>query len=72
MIGGQWSKIFMVIFRSTLNGCLLFFSLASLTESRSFWYRVKDLFTLHNLADKVVVNIYVFIEQRKISFQKFY
>ena len=30
------------------------FSLVSLTESCSFWYGLKDLFTPHKLADKVV------------------
>ena len=29
------------------------FSLVSLTELCSFWYGLKDLFTLHKLADKV-------------------
>ena len=31
------------------------FSPVSLTESCSFWYGLKDLFTLHKLADKVVL-----------------
>ena len=30
------------------------FSLVSLTELCSFWYGLKDLFTLHTLADKVI------------------
>ena len=33
------------------------FSLVSLTESCSFWYGLKDLFTLHKLADKVVLTV---------------
>ena len=33
----------------------LHFSPVSLTESYSFWYGLKDLFTLHKLADKVVL-----------------
>ena len=37
-VGEQWSKIFMEIFRSV-----------SLTELCSFWYGLKDLFTLHKL-----------------------
>ena len=32
------------------------FSLVSLTELCSFWYGLKDLFTLHKLADKVVLD----------------
>ena len=31
------------------------FSVVSLTELCSFWYGLKDLFTLHKLADKVVL-----------------
>ena len=37
-----------------LNGFLPF-SPVSLTESCSFWYGLKDLFTLHKLVDKVVL-----------------
>ena len=33
------------------------FSPVSLTESCSFWYGLKDLFTLHKLADKVVLTV---------------
>ena len=51
-VGGQWNKIFMEIYRSILHGFLPF-SLVSLTELWSFWYGLKDLFTLHKLADKV-------------------
>ena len=32
------------------------FSPASMTESCSFWYGLKDLFTLHKLADKIVLD----------------
>ena len=46
-VGEQWNKIFM--------SCgFLLLSLVSLTELCSFWYGLKDLFTLHKLADKVV------------------
>ena len=51
-VGGLWNKIFMGIFRSTLHGFFLF-SLASLTESYSFWYGLKNLWNLHELADKM-------------------
>ena len=50
----DWNKIFVEIFRSMLHG-LLPFSLFSLTESRSLWYGLKDLFNLHRLAKKVVL-----------------
>ena len=50
-VGGQWNKIFMEIFRSMLHGFLPL-SPVSLTELCSFWYGLKDLFTLHKLADK--------------------
>ena len=52
---GQWNKIFMEIFRSMSCGFLLL-SPVSLTELCSFWYGLKDLFTLHKLADKVVLD----------------
>ena len=42
----------MEIYRSTLHGFLPF-SPVFLTELCSFWYGLKDLFTLHKLADKV-------------------
>ena len=45
----------MEIFRSMLQGFLLF-SPVSLTELCSFWYGLKDLFTLHKLVDKVVLD----------------
>ena len=51
-VGGQRNKIFMEIYRSILHGCLPF-SPVSLTELCSFWYSLKDLFTLHKLGDKV-------------------
>ena len=35
---------------------LPFFFVVSLTELCSFWYDLKDLFTLHKLADKVVLD----------------
>ena len=54
-VGEQWNKIFMEIFKSMLHG-LLPFSPVSLTESCSFWYGLKDLFTLYKLADKVVLD----------------
>ena len=54
-VGGQWNKIFMKIFRSMSRGFLLL-SPVSLTEFCSFWYGLKDLFTLHKLAKKVVLD----------------
>ena len=45
----------MEIFRSMSHGFLLL-SPVSLTELCSFWYGLKDLFTLHKLADKVANN----------------
>ena len=51
-VGEQWNKIFMKIFRS--HGFLLL-SPVSLTELCSFWYGLKDLFTLHKLPKKVVL-----------------
>ena len=43
------------IFKSMLHGFLPF-SLVSLTELSSFWYVLKDLFTLHKLTGKVVLD----------------
>ena len=43
------------IFRSMSRGFLLV-SPVSLTELCSFWYGLKDLFTLHKLAKKVVLD----------------
>ena len=42
-------------FRSMLHGFLPS-SLVSLTEVCSFWYGLKDLFTLHKLADKIFLD----------------
>ena len=54
-VGEQWNKIFMEIFRSMLDGFCPF-SPVSLTELCSFWNCLKDLFTLHKLADKVALD----------------
>ena len=54
-VGAQWNKIFMEIFRSMSHG-FLHLSPVSLTELCSFWYGLKDLFTLHKLVDKVVLD----------------
>ena len=54
-VGEQWNKIFMEIFRSMSHGFVLL-SPVSLTELYSFWYGLKDLFTLHKLAKKVVLD----------------
>ena len=54
-VGGQWNKIIMEIFRSMSRGFLLL-SPVSLTELCSFWYGLKDLFTLHKIAKKVVLD----------------
>ena len=40
---------------TTVDGFLPF-SLVSLTELCSCWYGLKDLFTLHKLADKVILD----------------
>ena len=53
-VGEEWNKIFTEIFRSMSHGFLLL-SPVSLTELCSFWYGLKDLFTLHKLVDKVVL-----------------
>ena len=53
-VGEQWNKIFMEIFRS-MSGDFLLLSPVSLTELCSFWYGLKDLFTLHKLSKKVVL-----------------
>ena len=55
-VGGLWNKIFVEIFRSMLDGFLPF-SPMSLTELCSFWYGLKDLFSLHKLADKKTDNV---------------
>ena len=46
--------ISMELFGSMVHGFLPF-SLVSKNESRSFWYGLKDLFTLHKLLHKVVL-----------------
>ena len=51
-VSRQSNKIFIEIYRSILHGFLPF-SPVSLTELCSFWYGLKDLFTLHKLADRV-------------------
>ena len=53
---GRWvvEQDFHGNFRSMLHGFLPF-SLVSLTELCSFWYALKDLFTMQTLADKVVL-----------------
>ena len=54
---GRWAveQVFHGIFRSMLHGFLPFFPV-SLTELCSFWFALKDPFTLHKLADKVVLD----------------
>ena len=54
-VGEQWNKIFMEISKSMSHGFLLL-SPVSFTELCSFWYGLKDLFTLHKLEDKVVLD----------------
>ena len=54
-VGEQGNKIFMEIFRSMSRGFLLL-SPVSLTESCSFLYGLKDLFTLDKLVKKVVLD----------------
>ena len=51
---GSWAveQDFHGNFMSMLHGFLPFF-LVSLTELCSFWFALKDPFTLHKLADKV-------------------
>ena len=51
---GSGTRFSMEIFGSMLHGFLPF-SPVSLTKLCSFWYGLKDLFTLHNLADKVIL-----------------
>ena len=54
---GRWvmEQDFHGDFKSMLHGFLPL-SPVSLTELCSFWYGLKDLFTLHKLADKVVLD----------------
>ena len=54
-VGEQWNKIFMEIFWSMSHSFLLL-SPVSLIELCSFWYALKDFFTLHKLVDKVVLD----------------
>ena len=54
-VGEQWNKIFMEIFRLMSHG-FLFLSSVSLTDLCSFWYGLKDLFTVHKLEDKVILD----------------
>ena len=54
-VGEQCNKIFMEIFKSMTHVFLLL-SPVSLTQLCSFWYGLKDLFTLHKLANKVVLD----------------
>ena len=54
-VGSWWNKIFLEIFRSMVHGFLPF-SLVSLTELSLSWFDLKDLFTLHKLVDKVVLD----------------
>ena len=54
---GRWvvEQDFHGNFRSMLHGFCPFFPV-SLTELCSFWYGLKDLFTLHKLADKIFLD----------------
>ena len=54
---GRWAmeQDFHGDFQSMLHGFLPL-SPVSLTELCSFWYDLEDLFTLHKLADKVVLD----------------
>ena len=52
---GSGTRVFMEILRSMLHGFLPFSEVYS-TELCSFWYGLKDPFTLHKLADKVVLH----------------
>ena len=47
---------FQEYFRVNVTSFVLHFSSVSSTESCSFWYGLKDLFTLHKLVDKVVLD----------------
>ena len=57
-VGGQWNKIFMEFYRSILHGFLPF-SPVSLSELCSFWYGLKDLFSLHKSEDKFVERTWI-------------
>ena len=54
-VSEQWNKIYMEIFRSMLH-VFLPLSPVSLTELCSFWYGLRDLCTLHKLADKLMTS----------------
>ena len=55
---GRWvvDKSFHGNFKVNVTFFFFAFSPVSLTELCSFWYGLKDLFTLHKLADKVVLD----------------
>ena len=53
---GSGTKFWVEIFRSMLDGFLPF-SPVSLTELCSFWYGLKDLFSLQKLANKKNDNV---------------
>ena len=55
-VGGQWKRDFHADFQVNRTCSFLPFSSLSLTELCLFWYGLKDLFTLHKLADKVVLD----------------
>ena len=46
----------LIFFFRSISHVFLLLSPVSLTELCSFWYGLKDLFTLHKLADKVVLD----------------
>ena len=47
---------FLANFRGNVAWLFAFNLLLSLTELCSFWYGLKDLFLLHKLADKVILD----------------
>ena len=55
-VGEQLNRIFHGDFEVNVTWFLSFFYPVSLTELCSFWHGLKDLFTLHRLADKVALN----------------
>ena len=63
MVGKVFRNALRILGLDQVSGTRVFFfffflpfSLVSLTELCSFWYGLKDLFTLHKLADKVVID----------------
>ena len=54
---GRWvvEQDFHGNFQVNVTWFFAFFSV-SLTELRSFWYGLKDLYTLHKLVDKIVLD----------------